>query len=946
MGDALNGFFFVMRGALLFLFLSAATSGSTNLPTYVGVWTTPTNALPAKQLPDVPISGNGQLGLLLDTRAAPFPPSPPPPGAASFSIWFSSNDMWSCRAPPPGSAVAGNCGKVALGGVTLTLPPGLAFANFTQALASGELGSAWATAGGGLLTTRTRVHPSAAVATTALAWRPGAGDAPALALNATTWVREATPAHAAPAPAAVFCAAADGAPVPCGSPAAAAFGASRVASSGAAAYEPLARWAALATALVGGGGGGGGAASAQPGAALTPHGAAWGATFAFSLAGGGAGATLVTAEAEAASYAAGADPGPAAAAAALAAAAAPAAVAAASDAFWAAFYGKSSVALPPPYLQELYDGAAYVLGCTAAARAGAAPPGLYGVWATADDCAWNGDYTLDYNQEATFFGAFATNHAEQFAGYAAPILAWRAAGAAQAQREAAAANVSCPPTALVYACHLAPWGAQSDDTSVYMKWNLPYAVLPMISQWEFTHDAAAAAALLPLLAGAVDWLGCYLARDGAGLLHDTNPHNPDAEHEGQLVPDPQIGLAFAARVAAAALDVAAGLGVAPPSAAADVFENLAPFNTAPAPAPPNGTNFTRLPDFRFRGDFRMGAAPSPGACADACAADARCSCFTFCPGPATAGCPEGPSCWFFAAGAAGNGGPNATNFTSGCRVPGPPAPPADNGALWVAYAGASPRDSDTFSLYPAFPAEAFSLRRLPDGARLTAQASSAAYGLAPVGQAGRPLDVFAAAAVGLAGAGGVRAPLAPPPEALAAGLRGFCRAAMGRNGLNYASGGGVENAGLSRGLADLLLFSSPLRPVDPAAGGGGGGGGGAPALWFARLFAAWPRGEDASFEGLLAKGGCAWGAAWSAAAGSVAPVVAAMPAYPPFPGATGGSCAVAHPWPGEDAARVAVACGGAPVGATWARLPAAGGGEELVLSFDAPLGALCEVTLA
>ena len=534
---------------------------------------------------------------------------------------------------------------------------------------------------------------------------------------------------------------------------------------------------------------------------------------------------------------------------------------------------------------------------------------------------------------------------EQFASYAAPILAWRAAGAAQAQKEAAAANVSCPSAALVYACHLAPWGAQSDDTSVYMKWNLPFALQPMLSQYEFTHDAAAARALLPLLAGHVEWLGCYLSRDAAGLLHDANARNPDAEHEGQLVGDPQIGMAFAARAAAAALDVAAGLGVPPPAAAADIFAHLAPFNTAPAPPapPPAGANFTRVANFRFRGDFHMGGgAPSVGACQAACAAEPRCSCFTFCPGPQTAGCPEGPSCWFFAAGAAGNGGPNATNFTSGCRIPGPPSPPTPNATVWAAFAGAGVRDSDTFALYPAFPAEAFSARRLSDGERLTAQASSATYGLAPVGQSGRPLDVFSAAVVGLAGAGGVRSPLAATPEALAAGLRGFCRAALGRNGLNYAPGGGVENAGLARALTDMLLFSAPLRPTDPSPGAGG-----APALWFARLFAAWPAGEDAAFQGLLAKGGCAFGAAWGAAAGAVAPAVNATPGFPPDPPAgRGGSCAMAHPWPGADTARVAVACGGQPAGANWLSVPAAGGGEELVLQFDAPVGTPCVVSLA
>ena len=40
------------------------------------------------------------------------------------------------------------------------------------------------------------------------------------------------------------------------------------------------------------------------------------------------------------------------------------------------------------------------------------PPGLYGPFATADFAFWNGDFTLDYNQEANFWGAQTANHPE------------------------------------------------------------------------------------------------------------------------------------------------------------------------------------------------------------------------------------------------------------------------------------------------------------------------------------------------------------------------------------------------------------------------------------------------------------------------------------------------------------------------------------------------------
>ena len=53
---------------------------------------------------------------------------------------------------------------------------------------------------------------------------------------------------------------------------------------------------------------------------------------------------------------------------------------------------------------------------------------------------------------------------------------------------------------------------------------------------------------MPLFDGCMDWWSCYLykttAADGSTVYHDWNVLNPDAEHEGQLVADPQIGLAL------------------------------------------------------------------------------------------------------------------------------------------------------------------------------------------------------------------------------------------------------------------------------------------------------------------------------------------------------------------------------------------------------------------
>lgn len=48
------------------LFVAGSSSGW--VPDQVGVWSTYTGALPNNQLPDVPLLGNGALGVLLDAH--------------------------------------------------------------------------------------------------------------------------------------------------------------------------------------------------------------------------------------------------------------------------------------------------------------------------------------------------------------------------------------------------------------------------------------------------------------------------------------------------------------------------------------------------------------------------------------------------------------------------------------------------------------------------------------------------------------------------------------------------------------------------------------------------------------------------------------------------------------------------------------------------------------
>ena len=380
--------------------------------------------------------------------------------------------------------------------------------------------------------------------------------------------------------------------------------------------------------------------------------------------------------------------------------------------------------------------------------------------------------------------------------------------------------------------------------------------------------------------------------------------------------------------------MAVGLNLPPPATAIDILLHLTPYPTVtvPAPAPPGPRgNYTLYPNTRLQGDFRMGSDPTVPACEAACSAAQGCECFAYCASPATPGCPRGPSCWFYT----GNLTPTpGAGFTAGCRHD-PPGPPTGNESLWVAYDGATPRGSDTFAFYPLYPSEALGgLQPLGSGDRRTGQASVAAY-VPDFASTPRPLDVFVAAALALAGSGAAPpAPAAFSPAAIVAGLEAWLGRALGRNQLGRAPGGGVENAGVARGVTELLLGSGLLAPAVTPAGAAAG------AQWYARLFPVWPAASrgGAAFSGLGAKGGCVYGAALAAAGGGVAGAVRVGLVE----GLSSGACALLCPWPGQEA-RVGALCEGGAQPLTWVNVSE---GAVLSVRLGGAWGAQCNVSLS
>ena len=112
--------------------------------------------------------------------------------------------------------------------------------------------------------------------------------------------------------------------------------------------------------------------------------------------------------------------------------------------------------------------------------------------------ACQGDFTLDYNQEAQFYGVFSSNHGDLAAAYFPPITAFEGHARSLAVLWAATAQVKCPTKAMVYPAHLAPWGAQSFDTTTFGDWNGHFAALLFINHWEYTRNASFATEVAPV----------------------------------------------------------------------------------------------------------------------------------------------------------------------------------------------------------------------------------------------------------------------------------------------------------------------------------------------------------------------------------------------------------------------------------------------------------------
>lgn len=232
-------------------------------------------------------------------------------------------------------------------------------------------------------------------------------------------------------------------------------------------------------------------------------------------------------------------------------------------AWWAVFWGKSSVEVDDAEIMRRYYTAQYVLA--SASRDPKFPPGIIGPWITTSSnvFAW-GAYWMNYNHVAPFYGLYSSNHIEQADPQDAPILAFMPRGQEYARKLFNSRGVLYPVglgplgfDILANPSPKYPHGLEQGIPTHGQRSNAAYSLVNMGARWRTTLDPEYARKIYPFVLDVVDFWEDYLTlEDGRFVV------NNEAVHEGSgKNKNPVSTLGLVRHAFRLALDMSEDMGV-------------------------------------------------------------------------------------------------------------------------------------------------------------------------------------------------------------------------------------------------------------------------------------------------------------------------------------------------------------------------------------------------
>ncbi|MCX6877814.1 MAG: hypothetical protein NTW21_28985 [Verrucomicrobia bacterium] len=235
--------------------------------------------------------------------------------------------------------------------------------------------------------------------------------------------------------------------------------------------------------------------------------------------------------------------------------------------WWREYWGRSTVELDDPVIEQRYYLSHYVMG--SCSRDPKFPPNIFG-WITTDRPEWQGDYHLNYNHMAPFYGLYSSNRLEQALPYHAPLLDFLERGRFYARSILGIRGVYLPvgigPLGLETNRVIAERRPQIGEHNRHVegegyfmgqKSNAAYALVNVAQHWYATYDPDYGRTLYPLVLAVADFWEDYLKFEGGRHVIYS-----DSIHEGSG-PDfnPVLSLGLVRNAFALALDMSRELGV-------------------------------------------------------------------------------------------------------------------------------------------------------------------------------------------------------------------------------------------------------------------------------------------------------------------------------------------------------------------------------------------------
>lgn len=239
--------------------------------------------------------------------------------------------------------------------------------------------------------------------------------------------------------------------------------------------------------------------------------------------------------------------------------------------WWASYWNKSWVRIADQVIEKQYYLSLY--GMASCSRDKDFPPSLFGSWITKEIPGWMGDYHLNYNHMAPYYGLYSSNRLEQADPYSAPLLA------AIPRGRYYSASVCGIPEGILLPVGIGPLGVETTRWSASMerahpdwkergyiqddgmffgqKSNSAYAVCNLAMQFYRTLDRDFTERVYPFVKGvATFWENYLVLEDGRYVILD------DAIHEGTIgTKNPICSLGLVRLVMETACDMSEFLGV-------------------------------------------------------------------------------------------------------------------------------------------------------------------------------------------------------------------------------------------------------------------------------------------------------------------------------------------------------------------------------------------------